>query len=162
MSEYHVKSQSLLRYTLSLHVHAQICVGYSVRWQHCADTLYCTKWSNHILQTLCFSGPPSSCWLTDSRYVITALRPKKTGETCTQTFYLMRRDSVEILKAAHYVPSVANMPKQANSQSPISPFFKLLKQSYVLGFASALFPWRRSYGDFWHTEVGLSHLKQMC
>ena len=33
------------------------------------------KWSNDILQTRCFAGPPCSCWLTGGPYVITALRP---------------------------------------------------------------------------------------
>ena len=40
------------------------------------------KWSNDILQTRCFAGPPCSCWLTGGPYVITALRPphKKNGQ----------------------------------------------------------------------------------
>ncbi len=41
-----------------------------------AALMPCIKWSNHALQTLCFSGLLSSSGLTDSRYVITALRPK--------------------------------------------------------------------------------------
>lgn len=40
----------------------------------------CIKWSNDILQTHCFAGPPCSCWLTGGPYVITALRPPKIDQ----------------------------------------------------------------------------------